>query len=101
MSASTQKLIVIPKTRRPDYPKSRIQESSKNSILTYNQSQAPALRIPVIFTSDHEENHLAAYAPPNPRASSDTDRLLSVLDEIAVERLRAENFEEEGSKIDE
>lgn len=63
-----------------------------------NHIQAPASWIPVIFASDHEENHLAAYAPPNPRASSDTERLLAKLDEIAVESLRAENFEEKGSR---
>lgn len=63
-----------------------------------NHTQAPALRIPVIFASDHEENHLAAYAPPNRRASSDTERLLAKLDEIAVESLRAENFEEKGAQ---
>ena len=60
-------------------------------------NQSPALRIPVIFASAHEENHLAAYAPPNARAASDTERLLAKLDEIAVESLRAENFEEKGS----
>ena len=65
-----------------------------------NHSQAPALRIPVIFSSDHEENHLAAYAPPNPRAASETERLLAKLDEIAVESLRAENFEEKGAQDD-
>lgn len=69
-----------------------------NSTLLCNHSQAPALRIPVTFASDHEENHLAAYYPPNPRAASDTERLLAKLDEIAVESLRAENFEEKGSR---
>jgi hypothetical protein len=64
----------------------------------YNHSQAPALRTPVIFDSAYEENHLAACYPPNPRASSDTERLLATLDEIAVEKLRAENFEEKGAK---
>ncbi|MFN9409735.1 MAG: hypothetical protein ACK6AY_10475, partial [Akkermansiaceae bacterium] len=77
MSTSTQKLIAIPKTRRTDYPKSHLQEFRETSVLTCNHSQAPALQIPVIFASDHEENHLAAYAPPSPRASSDTDRLLT------------------------
>jgi hypothetical protein len=61
-------------------------------------NQSPALRIPVIIASDHEENHLAACYPPNPRAASDTERLLAKLDEIAVESLRAENFEEKGSR---
>jgi hypothetical protein len=61
-------------------------------------NQSPALRIPVIIASHHEDNHLAAYAPPNPRAISDTERLLAKLDEIAVESLRAENFEEKGAQ---
>lgn len=69
-----------------------------NPTLLCNHSQAPALRIPVIFASGHEENHLAACYPPNPRATSDTERLLAKLDELAVESLRAENFEEKGSK---
>ncbi len=63
-----------------------------------NHTQAPALQIPVIFASDHEDNHLAASHPPNPRAISDTERLLATLDEIAVESLRAANFEEKGSR---
>lgn len=69
-----------------------------NPTLLCNHSQSPALRIPDIFASDHEENHLAACYPPNPRASSDTERLLATLDELAVERLRAENFEENGAQ---
>ena len=63
-----------------------------------NHSQAPAISALYILDSDHEENHLAACYPPNPRASSDTQRLLAKLDEIAVESLRAENFEEKGSR---
>ena len=68
------------------------------SLQLCKHSQAPALRIPVIFASDHEENHLAACYPPNPRAASDTERLLAKLDEIAVESLRAENFEEKAAR---
>ena len=57
----------------------------------------PAISALYILESAHEENHLAAYAPPNPRACHDSERLLAKLDEIAVESLRAENFEEKGS----
>lgn len=58
----------------------------------------PAISVLYILESAHEENHLAAYTPTNPRASSDTVRLLAKLDEIEVESLRAKNFEERGSE---
>jgi hypothetical protein len=46
---------------------------------------------------DYEVDHLAASAPPNPRASGDVDRVLSILDELHVETLRSQKFEEKGS----
>lgn len=64
----------------------------------YIHTLTPALQLPVIFASDAETDHLAAYAPPNPRASSDTVRLLAKLDEIVVESLRARNFEAKGAR---
>lgn len=65
-----------------------------------NHSHAPAISALYLLDSDHEENHLAACYPPNPRAASETERLLAKLDEIAVESLRAENFEEKGAQDD-
>ena len=45
-----------------------------------------------------EADHEAAEHPAQRRKDDETNRLLEILDDLAVEELRAQAFEEEGSR---
>tara|TARA_R110000868_G_scaffold383653_2_gene650908 strand:- start:1812 stop:2066 length:255 start_codon:yes stop_codon:yes gene_type:complete len=68
----------------------------------FHKSLVPQTHIEKIWGGydeiDCEVEHLAASAPPNPRAGKDVDRVLSILDELQVEELRSLNFEEKGAR---